>query len=99
MSDEKSPYIVVPFDRLEDDEFVYPAVYYFQPATGDLVFVKAKDRPKAQELCDEWTGEKGKYTIRAIKDVKSKSKMESGELSVRGSNTRKCFAPRLKGLK
>lgn len=29
-------YVVVPFDSLDDDEFIYPAVYYFQPATGDL---------------------------------------------------------------
>ena len=92
-------YIVVAFECLDDDEFIYPAVYYFQPATGDLVFVKVKDRAKAQELCDEWTGEKGKYTIRAIKDVKGKSRLESGNVSVRGHNTMKCFSPRLKGLK
>lgn len=99
MSEEKSPYVVVAFESLEDDEFVAPSAFYFQPATGDLVFVKTKDRAKAQQLCDEWTGEKGKYTIRAIKNVKTKTKSESGELSVRGTSTRKCFSPRLKGLK
>ena len=95
----KEVYIVVPFESLEEDDFVAPSAFYFRPASGEAIFVKCKDRAKAQQLCDEWTGEKGKYTIRAIKDVKSKSKMDSGELSVRGSNTRKCFSPRLRGLK
>lgn len=95
----KEVYIVVPFDSLEDDDFIAPSAFYFRPASGEAIFVKCKDRAKAQQLCDEWTGEKGKYTIRAIKNVKSKSKLESGELSCTGSNTRKAFHPRLKGLK
>jgi len=95
----KEVYIVVPFESLEEDEFVAPSAFYFRPASGEAIFVKCKDRAKAQQLCDEWTGEKGKYTIRAIKNVKAKSRLESGELSCNGSNTRKAFHPRLKGLK
>ena len=95
----KEVYIVVPFESLEEDDFVAPSAFYFRPASGEAIFVKCKDRAKAQQLCDEWTGEKGKYAIRAIKNVKTKSKTESGDLTCYGSNTRRGFAPRLKGLK
>jgi len=92
-------YLIFPMSCLTDDDFIPPSAYYFLPATGDVIFLKTRDRAKAQELCDEWSGVKGKYVIRAIKNVKTKSKSESGEINVRASNTRKCFAPRLKGLK
>ena len=95
----KEVYIVVPFESLEEDDFIAPSAFYFRPASGEAIFVKCKDRAKAQQLCDEWTEEKGKYTIRAIKNVKTKSKTESGDLTCYGSNTRRGFAPRLKGLK
>lgn len=95
----KEVYIVVPFESLEEDDFVAPSAFYFRPASGEAIFVKCRDRAKAQQLCDEWTEEEGKYTIRAIKNVKTKSKTESGELTCYGSNTLKGFSPRLKGLK
>ena len=87
MSDDK--YLSFPMSCLADDDFVPPSAYYFLPATGDVLFLKTRDRATAQELCDEWSGVKGKYVIRAIKNVKTKSKSESGEISVRGVATRK----------
>ena len=97
MSDDK--YLSFPMSCLTDDEFIPPSAYYFLNSMAEAVFIKTRDRATAQELCDEWSGVKGKYVIRAIKNVKTKSKSESGEISVRGANTMRGFAPRLKGLK
>lgn len=84
----------------EEGRFVLnaPSNFYVLIATGDRVYYKTKDRKLAQEACDEDWG-KGKYVIRVVRDQNQKSKQDNGGLSVRGSNTRKCFSPRLKGLR
>jgi hypothetical protein len=84
----------------EEQKFVMnaPSNFFILNANGDRVFYMTRDRAKAQQQSDlDWG--KGKYTVRAVKDSKGKTKSESGELSVRGVSTRKCFSPRLKGLK
>lgn len=74
-----------------------PSNFYVLLATGDRCYYKTRDRKLAQEQANiDWDF---KYTVRAVKDQKSRSRQENGEVSVRGSNTRKCFSPRLKGLK
>lgn len=83
----------------EEQRFVLNAVsnFYVLLATGDRCYYKTRDRKLAQEQANiDWDS---KYTVRAVKDQKSRSRQENGEVSVRGSNTRKCFSPRLKGLK
>lgn len=96
--------VVVAEDEFEvwskdEQQFVInsPSNFYIISATGSRVFYLTKDRAAAQAQAN--LDFDNKYTIRAIKDVKSKSRLESGEISVRGSNTRRGFAPRLKGLK
>lgn len=84
----------------EEERFVLnaPSNFYVLISTGDRVYYKTRDRKLAQEAADEDWG-KGKYVIRAVKDQKTKSKREDGGLSCTGSNTRRGFSPRLKGLK
>lgn len=84
----------------EEERFILNSKsnWYIVDALGNRVYYLTKNRADAQRQADEDYG-KGRYTIRAVKDQKNKSKSESGNLSCTGSNTRKCFSPRLKGLK
>jgi len=85
---------------VEEERFVLDAKsnWYILDALGNRVYYLTRNRTEAQNQADLDYG-KGRYTIRAVKDQKSRSRQENGEISVRGSNTRKCFSPRLKGLK
>lgn len=89
---------VVDYTTFTDYEFNPPATFYVMDCLQNYHFIHTSDRKIAQDWCDDYFG-KSKYTVKASKEQKTKSKSESGELSVRGSNTRKCFSPRLKGLK
>lgn len=84
----------------EEGRFVLnaPSNFYIIDAMGDRVYYKTKNRAEAQRQADEDYG-KGRYIIRVVKDQKVKSKREDGGLSCTGSNTRRGFSPRLKGLK
>ena len=64
-------------------------------ALGNRVYYLTRNRADAQRQADLDYG-KGRYTIRAVKDQKSKSKQESGGLSCSGSNSRKGFGSWLK---
>lgn len=81
----------------EEQRFILNSVsnFYCINALGERVFFKTKNRALAQEACDDLYG-KGRYVIRAVKDQKSKSKLESGGLSCSGSNSRKGFGNWLK---
>lgn len=73
----------------EEERFVLnaPSNFYVLTAIGDRVYYKTRNRAEAQRQADEdWDG---RYTIRVVKDSKTKSKLESGEVSVRGVGTRK----------
>jgi len=72
--------------------------FYIVNGLGDSVYFLTKDRAKAQAAANELYGD-NKYVVRAVKDQKTKSRLESGTLSCTGTSTRKCFSPRLKGLK
>lgn len=81
----------------EEQRFILNSVsnFYIINALGERVFFKTKDRALAQQAADDLYG-KGRYVIRAVKDQKTKSKMESGGLSCSGSNSRKGFGSWLK---
>lgn len=83
----------------EEERFIlnYKSNWYIVDALGNRVYYLTKNRADAQRQADEDYG-KG-YTIRAVKDQQNKTKSESGNLSCTGSNTRRGFSPRLKGLK
>lgn len=81
----------------EEGRFILNSVsnFYCINALGERIFFKTKNRALAQEACDELYG-KGRYVIRSIRDTKGKSRQESGEVSVRGSNSRRGFASHLR---
>lgn len=64
-----------------------PSNFYIINALGDRLFFKTKDRAAAQAKADELYG-KGRYTVRTVKDVKGKSRLESGGQSVYATATR-----------
>lgn len=79
---------VVDYDTFTDYLFIPPATFYIQNAMGEYIFVHTSSRAIAQEYIDSLYS-KGRYTIVASKLQKTVSKSESGELSCRGTATRK----------
>jgi hypothetical protein len=80
----------------EEERFVLNAKsnWYILDALGNRVYYLTRNRADAQRQAD--LDYHGKYKVRAVKDQKSKSKMESGGLSCSGSNSRKGFGSWLK---
>ena len=74
----------------EEERFVLNAKsnWYILDALGNRVYYWTRNRAEAQAQADIDYG-KGRYTIRAVKDMKTKSKLESGLLSCYGTATRK----------
>ena len=70
-----------------------PSKFFVTLATGDLLFLHTRDRLAAQQYIDSEYG-KGFYVVKQCKQGRG-----SGEYTCTGVNTRKCFSPRLKGLK
>lgn len=89
---------VVDYRTFTDIDFIPPSTFFIMDSLQNYHFVHTSDRKVAQDWVDAEFG-KGKYTIKASKEQKTKSKLESGEYSASGSTTRKCTNPRLKGLK
>ena len=94
MSEKEIKSVIVPQDQIEqwseeEGRFVasYPSNYYCINALGDYVFYITRSRAVAQSCCDNDFG-KGRYVIRAVKDQKTKSSLESGGLSCYGTATR-----------
>lgn len=80
----------------EEERFVLNAAsnWYILDALGNRVYYLTRNRADAQ--CQADLDYDGKYKVRAVKDQKSRSKMESGGLSCTGSNSRKGFGSWLK---
>lgn len=102
MSDKPIESVVVPEGEAEiyseeEGRFILNSKsnWYILDALGNRVYYLTRNRADAQKQADLDYG-KGRYTIRAVKDQKSKSKMESGGLSCSGSNSRKGFGSWLK---
>lgn len=86
---KKDPKVtIVDFNTFSDYLFVPPSTFYIQNAMGEYWFVHTATRAVAQEYIDSVYG-KGRYTVVASKLQKTVSKSESGELSCRGTATRK----------
>ena len=90
---------VVSFEEYTEYDFVDLSTFFFKDAMGNRHYVHTSKRTEAQRIADEFSGVPGKYKVIATREQKTKSKLESGELSCTGVSTRKCFSPRLKGLK
>lgn len=79
---------VVDYQTFTDYLFNPPSTFYIQNAMGEYIFVHTASRQVAQEYIDSVYG-KSHYTVVASKLQKTVSKSESGELSCRGTATRK----------
>lgn len=91
MSEKKPKEIkvtVIDYQTFTDYQFIPPSTFYIQNAMGEYWFVHTSSRIAAQEYIDSVYG-KGRYTVVASKLQKTVSKSESGELSCRGTATRK----------
>lgn len=49
-----------------DDDFNPPCKFYFVYCTGHHIYIKTRDRMKAQEICDKISGKEGFYTVKII---------------------------------
>lgn len=82
-------------DNYDEDggfSFKHPAKFYFVNALGQYIYIHTRDMKVAVDYIKEHYD--GKYSVRTAKQSSGK-----GEYTCTGSNTRKCFSPRLKGLK
>lgn len=79
---------VISYEEFTSIEFTPPSTFYVMSATQDYYFFHTSKRDVAQAEADELFG-KGRYTVKASKMQKTKSKLESGGLSCSGTSTRR----------
>jgi hypothetical protein len=95
MTDKPIESVVVPESEAEiyseeEGRFILNSKsnWYILDALGNRVYYLTRNRADAQRQADLDYG-KGRYTIRAVKDQKTKSKLESGLQSVYATATRR----------
>jgi len=76
------------YAEFTDYDFQPPATFYVMDSLQNYTFIHTSQRTVAQEVVDEIYG-KGRYTIKAAKQQKTKSKREDGGYSAIGVGTRK----------
>jgi hypothetical protein len=79
---------MVTYEQYTDYEFIDPATFYVVDAMQNYVYYHTSKRDVAQAAADSDYG-KGRYTVKASKLQKVRSKLESGGLSCTGTATRK----------
>lgn len=79
---------VVDFITYTDVDFQPPANFFVMDSMQNYHFIHTSDRAVAQNWCNEYFGE-NRYTVKASKIQKTKSKLESGGLSCTGTSTRR----------
>lgn len=79
---------VVGFAEFSDYEFTPPATFFVMDSMQNYHFIHTSSRSDAQAWVDEHFG-KNRYTVKAGKNQKTKSKLESGGLSALGTSTRR----------
>lgn len=78
----------VSYEEYTQYEYVDVATFFIVDAMQNYVYFHTSKREEAQRVCDEQYG-KGKYTVKASKIQKTKSKLESGLCSAYGTSTRR----------
>lgn len=78
----------VSYEEYTQYEYVDVATFFIVDAMQNYVYFHTSKREEAQKVCDEYYG-KGKYTVKASKIQKTKSKLESGLCSAYGTSTRR----------
>lgn len=88
MSEKELKITVVNYVTYTDYEFIPPGLWMIQNALGEYIFISTRSRQAAQDWVDTNYPPKGKYKVSATKQIKTKSKMESGGMSVVATATR-----------
>lgn len=78
----------ITYEQYVDYEYVDVANYFIVSALQEYVYFHTNDRMLAQEKCNSMFGV-GKYTVKASRITKTKSKSESGGLSATGTASRR----------
>lgn len=78
----------VSYEQYTQYDFIDPATFFIVDAMQNYVYFHTSKREEAQKVCDEHYG-KGKYTVKASKIQKTKSKLESGLCSASGTTSRR----------
>lgn len=79
---------IITYEQYTDYEYIDIANYFIVSALQEYVYFHTNDRATAQAKCNEMFGV-SKYTVKASKISKTKSKLESGGLSCTGTSTRR----------
>lgn len=79
---------VVTYEEFTDYEFIPMATWYVMDSLQNYHFIHTSKREVAQQWANETFGE-NRYSVKASKIQKGRSKQENGEVSVRGTSTRR----------
>lgn len=85
---DKIKSIKISYEEFIDINFKAPSKFYILNAAGEYHFVCTNSREAAQMVIDEEYSF-NKYKVRCMTIEKTKSKLESGDLSCRGTSTRR----------
>lgn len=80
---------IISFEEFSAYDYIPHAAFYFKDALGNIIMIHSSKRDVCQAWVDENYPPKGKYKVIAAKISKTKSKLESGGLSCRGTATRR----------
>lgn len=78
----------VSYTEFTEYEFNPPATFYVMDSLQNYTFIHTSQRAVAQEVVDEIYG-KGRYTIKAAKQQKTKPRTESGQFTCTGTASRR----------
>lgn len=88
MAEKEIRKTIVTYEQYTDYEFIDPATFFIVDAMQNYVYYHTSKREVAQKAVDEEYG-KGRYSVKASKLQKLKSKLESGGQSVYATATTK----------
>lgn len=78
----------VSYEEFTDYLFNPPATFYVMDSLQNYTFIHTSQRAVAQEVVNEIYG-KGRYTIKAAKQQKTKPRTESGQFTCTGTASRR----------
>ena len=87
--------VIVSYQDYTAYDFIEPGMFFVMSASQQYYFFKTGDRAKAQAKCNELFGD-GFYTVKTSRNIKTKSRLESGTYSAYGTSSRKGMAANLR---
>lgn len=87
--------VVVSYQDYTSHDFIEPGMFFVMSASQEYFFFKTGDRAQAQQKCNELFGDNF-YTVKTSRNIKNKSRLESGTYSAYGTSSRKGMAANLR---